>query len=101
MEVELDIDDSRGGWRADEQDVVMRTTLDIDDDVLQAVKDVAAAQRISAGRAASELIRRGLRTPDAEESLRKSIVVKNGVHMLPKRDHVVTSELVNRLRDEE
>lgn len=39
----------------------MRTTLTIDDDVLPAVKSLAAARGVSLGRAASELIRTGLR----------------------------------------
>jgi hypothetical protein len=38
----------------------MRTTLEIDDDVLQAARSVAAAERKSIGKALSELARRGL-----------------------------------------
>lgn len=79
----------------------MRTTLDIDDDLLAVIKDIAAARSISAGKAVSELVRKALTGPD-EASLRDQIVVKNGVHMLPRRGGgVVTTELVNRLRDEE
>ena len=35
----------------------MRTTLDIDNDVLQAAKELAAARRLTAGRAISDLAR--------------------------------------------
>lgn len=39
----------------------MRTTLDIDDDILKAARSLAAGQGISLGKAISELARRGLR----------------------------------------
>ncbi len=38
----------------------MRTTLEIDDDVLQAARSVAAAEGKNIGKALSELARRGL-----------------------------------------
>ncbi len=38
----------------------MRTTLDIDDDVLRAAKELARRERKSAGRVLSELARRGM-----------------------------------------
>ena len=48
----------------------MRTTLQIDDDVLQAVKQIAASRKISAGRVLSDLARQELqqmeRQPIAE-----------------------------------
>ena len=74
----------------------MRTTLDIDDDVLQVAKEIAANRRTSAGRVLSELARQGL-APKRSASLR------NGVPLLPCRppgSHRPTMELINRLRDE-
>lgn len=41
----------------------MRTTLAIDDDVLDQVKEYAGQRRVSLGRAASDLIRRGISRP--------------------------------------
>jgi len=41
-------------------DAYMRTTLSIDEDVLQAARALAAAQRRSLGRVISDLARRGL-----------------------------------------
>ena len=41
----------------------MRTTLDIDDSVLAAAKETAAAKRTSAGAVISEWARRGLHAP--------------------------------------
>ena len=38
----------------------MRTTVDLDDDVLAAAKAMAAAERRSLGKVVSDLIRRGL-----------------------------------------
>jgi hypothetical protein len=77
----------------DDQD--MRTTLDIDEDVLQSAKELAAKRGTTAGRIISELVRRALAPP---ESSRK----RNGVPLLPprRRAGLVTPELVNRLRDE-
>ena len=56
----------------------MRTTLDIDEDVLQAAKELASARGTTAGRVLSELARRGL-TPE------KAAKVRNGVPLLPGR----------------
>jgi hypothetical protein len=80
----------------DAEGVVMRTTLSIDDDVLSAAKEMAAAQEKTVGEVISSLARRGLNPP---ESRRKT---RNGVPLLPVRAGAprVTSELVHRLREE-
>jgi hypothetical protein len=73
----------------------MRTTLDIDDDVLQAAKELAESRRSTTGKVLSELARKGLtpvRTPR----------VRNGVPVLPRRPPGAprpTMKLVNSLRD--
>jgi hypothetical protein len=74
----------------------MRTTLSIDDDVLSAAKEMAAAQDKTVGEVISSLARRALNPP---ESRRKS---RHGVPLLPVRAGTarVKSELVNRLREE-
>ena len=82
----------------------MRTTLDIEDDVLFAAKEIARRERKSLGQVISELARRafaqpaaGARPPRASEPL-----AKYGIHPLPAREGVVvTNELIDRLRDEE
>lgn len=75
----------------------MRTTLDLDEDVLLAVKEVAAQEGTTAGKAASDLLRRSLSARPV--AARK----RNGVPLLPARPGpgVVTLEMVNRLRDDE
>ncbi len=81
----------------------MRTTLDIDDDVLAVVKDIAAARKVSAGKVVSEYVRKALTTPG--ETVETPGVSESppleGFEPFPKRGGVVTRELVNRLRDEE
>ncbi len=74
----------------------MRTTLDIADDVLQAVKELAAARGITAGALISELARRSLEPVRAAR-------VRNGVPVLPRRPAGAvrpTMKLVNELRDQ-
>jgi len=74
----------------------MRTTLDLDDDVLQAAKELAQIRKSTAGKVLSELARRGLESPRATKS-------RNGVPLLPRRPVGAakpTMKLVNELRDE-
>ena len=74
----------------------MRTTLDLDEDVLQAAKELALARGTTAGKVISELARKGL-VPARPARTR------NGVPLLPRRAAGAprpTMELVNRLRDE-
>ena len=73
----------------------MRTTVDLDDDVLQAAKELARARGKTAGQVLSELARKGLqptRTPR----------VRNGVPLLPSRPgRIITVEMVEAALDEE
>jgi hypothetical protein len=77
----------------------MRTTLDVDEDVLMAVKSLAASRKTTAGKVLSELARKGLQPATRELKLRK----RNGVPLFPFKPggKLVTMELVNRLRDED
>jgi len=77
-------------------DIRMRTTLDIDGDVLEAAKEIAASRRTSAGRVLSDLARKALQPKRAAR-------VRNGVPLMPRRPKDSprpTMALVNRLRDE-
>ena len=80
----------------------MRTTLDIDDDVLQAAKELARRERKTAGRILSELARRGLTRPN-EPSVRKESAKAAflGFRPFPRRGKIVTNEIIDRLREEE
>ena len=78
----------------------MRTTLDIADDVLLAVKDRARRERRSAGDLLSELAREALTS-----RYRRSEVAEPqafyGFEPLPPRGETVSNELIDRLRDED
>ncbi|MBK6727609.1 MAG: antitoxin [Xanthomonadales bacterium] len=77
----------------------MRTTLDLDEDVLLASKDLARRQKRTAGEVISELARAGLQMRG--QAARKRASAKFGFEPIPKRGGaVVTNELINRLRDE-
>jgi hypothetical protein len=74
----------------------MRTTVDLDDDLLEAAKEMAAARGTTAGRVISDLLRQALEA-------RPSAATRNGVPLLPARpagSPRLTMALVNRLRDE-
>ena len=75
----------------------MRTTLDIDDDVLAAAKDLAVARKTTAGQVISDLARTALTAPSRKGPLQ----VRNGFPILPKAGGVLTSEMVDRLAEDE
>jgi len=74
----------------------MRTTLSIDDDILAAAKELAAAQRKTIGEVLSSLARESL---SPRKPSRRS---RNGVPLLPVRSDAkpITLALVNQLRDD-
>ena len=74
----------------------MRTTLDIDDDILAAAKEIAAARHKTAGQVISELARRTL----SGEAL-TAPAVRHGFELLPPTDAVVTPEFVDKLLEED
>lgn len=79
----------------------MRTTLDLDKDVILAAKELAARSKRSAGEVISEVFRRGLHageTPVATRRTRANVAA--GFEVLPAGNRVVTAKLVNKLRDE-
>ncbi len=74
----------------------MRTTLTIDDDVLVAVKEMAAHQQKSLGEVMSALVRQAL------VPVRPVCAERNGIPLLsvPSGAAPVMLEMVNQLRDE-
>jgi hypothetical protein len=73
----------------------MRTTLNLDDDVLEIVAEYAESRSLSIGRAVSELVRKGL-------GAKHPIRVVNGVRVfdLPPGSRKVTSRKVRELESE-
>ncbi len=78
----------------------MRTTLDIDDDVLFAAKDLAIKEKTTAGKILSEFFRRGLHAP-AAKTRSSGPTLKNGIPILPSRGEIITTEKVRRIMEEE
>ncbi len=76
----------------------MRTTLDIDPDVLAAAKEMASRSRSTAGQIISELARRSLVFNGLNTS--KTPSLKNGFEVLPANNRLVTPELVEKLMNE-
>jgi len=78
-------------------DPPVRTTVDLDADVLQAAKELAAARKMTMGRVLSDLVRKALDSP-------RSSGVRNGVPLLARRpggSRRPTMKLVNELLDED
>jgi hypothetical protein len=75
----------------------MRTTFDVDDDVLQAAKEIAQTQGKTAGQVVSELLRKALQPSGTPPR------VRNGVPLITRRAGapVMTMARVNQLRDDE
>jgi hypothetical protein len=77
----------------------MRTTLDIDDDVLRAARELARRQKKTAGRVISELARRALAASPVDRA--KDPKAVHGFRPFPRRGGIVTNELIDRLREED
>ena len=78
----------------------MRTTLDIDEDVLAAAKERARRENKTAGEVISELARAALVAPQPATLKAKEPESYYGIKPFPKRGNVVvTNELVNKLRE--
>jgi Arc/MetJ family transcription regulator len=76
----------------------MRTTLEIDDDVLQAAREQAKTGNTTVGRVISQLLRESLAARNAQQPR-----MRNGFRLLESIPSVRRPdlELVNSLRDEE
>ena len=71
----------------------MRTTLNIDDDVLQAAKELARREGATLGQIVSKLARKSLVGAVGVEPT----IMRNGVPVLPSRGEVITPERVQGL----
>lgn len=77
----------------------MRTTLDIDSDVLEAAKSLARRSRRSAGAVISELARHALTAPRAATPGKAARTTIGGFEPFASRGGVVTNEQIDRLRE--
>ena len=74
----------------------MRTTLNLDDDALAILKEYAENRSMALGKAASDLLRRGLTAPVQTRMVHGFCTV-----VLPAGSAEVTSEQVKRLLEDE
>lgn len=80
----------------------MRTTLDIDEDVLAAAKERARRERKTTGRVVSDLLRRAMTHADTPAGDAVSEPAAHyGFRPFASRGAVVSNDLVERLREEE
>ena len=78
----------------------MRTTLDIDDDILHAAKERARREHRTTGQVISALARRGLITPEEPPAVSEPKTLY-GLRPLPRRGGLVTNEIIDRLREDD
>jgi hypothetical protein len=73
----------------------MRTTVDLEEDVLMAAKELARQQGVTVGKVVSDLVRQALTRRPAGET-------RQGIPLFPVQPKagVVTPELVNQFRDD-
>ena len=81
--------------------IIMRTTLDLDDDVLASAKEIARRENKTAGQVLSELARRALTQGAAPAAAAKrEPAAVHGFKPFARRGAVVTNALIEKLRDE-
>jgi len=73
----------------------MRTTLDIEADILLAAKEIARQRGVTTGKVISDLMRQAMTQPVA-------VTTRAGIPLFPVQTDAgpITLELVNQLRDE-
>lgn len=76
----------------------MRTTLDIEDDVLSAAKDLARREKKTAGQVISALARKGLTSTATSTADEPKAVY--GFRPFPREGRIVSNELINKLRED-
>jgi hypothetical protein len=75
----------------------MRTTLDIDDDVLSAAKELATIQKTTAGKVISDLVRKALTKP----AVLTGPEYRSGLRLMPPTEGVVTPEMIEQLLEDD
>ena len=81
--------------------VLMRTSVTLDEDVYQLATLYAKGRGVTLGAALSELARKGATAPPAESPSPRLVRAPNGLLMLPARGRVITSEMVKAALEED
>lgn len=80
----------------------MRTTIDIEDDVLAAAKEMASRQRVSAGTVISRLLREAMSGASGiEQSSAGGLRSVAGFQPFPSQGVLITDAQIDALRDAE
>ncbi|HWH81824.1 MAG TPA: CopG family transcriptional regulator [Burkholderiaceae bacterium] len=79
----------------------MRTTLDVDDDILATAKEIARRENRTAGQVLSDLARQALtQASSATGPARRASAALHGFRPFASRGAVVTNAVIGKLRDE-
>ncbi len=78
----------------------MRTTLDLDPEVLIAAKELAKRQHKTAGQVVSELLRQALSKSSDPTQISESKSKQHGFRPFPPRGGIVTNQLIDELRED-
>lgn len=79
----------------------MRTTIDIEPDVLAAAKEIARQQRVGVGKVISKLVREALTGQASTQGAAGTHETQTGFVPFPARGVLITDELIDRLREAE
>ncbi len=79
----------------------MRTTIDIEQDVLSAAKEIARQKHIGVGKVVSELLRQALTGNTGNFTHPLPNTSSTGFEPFPARGVLITNEMINGLRDAE
>ncbi len=79
----------------------MRTTVNLDDDSFVAARNLAQRERVSLGKAISQLIRQGSQTGGLPLLQKSAPALKGRFALLPARDEVITPQHVRALMERE
>jgi hypothetical protein len=77
---------------------LMRTTVNLDEDVHDIVSNYARAKGLSLSAAINEITRKAQNTPEPEPVIRRG---PNGLPLLPRSGRVITCEMVKELSEDE
>jgi hypothetical protein len=82
----------------------MRTTLDLDDDILTAIKERAQFEGTSLGKVASRLIKLALLSRPSTPDMPEQPLERNGIQLLQRKSppkEPITMALIQAIADEE
>lgn len=79
----------------------MRTTLDLDEDILQAAKELARREKRTTGQMISKLVRKALAVGPQSTQRGPESPGPFGFRPFPHRGGIVTNELIDKLRGED